>query len=366
MKIGIIHSSNKENEKRYPLHIEQILKFSDEELSKLIFEENYPGINQIDQLRPIIKMKREEVFSSCDLVVLPKPTEQDFCFFKNGQTVFGWLHCVQGREITQVGIDKALTYIAWESMYKWDNKSKLFHIFQRNNELAGYCAVMHALSLVGDTAGSYGKEKKIAVLGYGSSGKGTIHALKGLGCSDLTVYTRRKKSDISDAITNVKYLQYDIVSDMVLLDGKQANQVLPNYDIIVNCILQDTDNPITFLSNQDVLGLRKNLLIIDVSCDKGIGFEFAIPTSFENPLRKFNLITYYSVDHTPSYLWEAASYEISEAVFPFIKYMIVNGSYEGNEVLEKAKEIENGRIVNPKIIRYQKRNCHFPYENEVR
>lgn len=362
MKIGILGTSNKENEKRFPLHIDHISNFSDDEISKLYFEKSYPGLKDNKSIGNLNICDRSELFSLCDLVILPKPTEKDFPFLRDNQILFGWVHCVQGEEITQIGIDKKLTYIAWEAMYRWNNDVRLNHIFQRNNELAGYCAVTHALSLIGDTAGSYGKGKKIAVIGYGSSGKGTIHALKGQGCTDLTVFSRRKKSEISDAITNVKYMQYENFQGQVLLNGIPSNQELLKYDIIVNCILQDTDNPINFLVNSDIQRVENKKLVIDVSCDNGFGFEFARPTSFENPILKFGQIIYYSVDHTPSFLWEAASYEISEALFPYVKYILSKGKYKGNEVLEKAVEIEDGKILNQKILTYQDRESKYPYK----
>ena len=59
--------------------------------------------------------------------------------------------------ITQRALDKHLTVIAFEAMNHWTSEGTFgLHVFHVNNELAGYCSVLHALQLVGLT-GDYGR-----------------------------------------------------------------------------------------------------------------------------------------------------------------------------------------------------------------
>jgi len=139
------------------------------------------------------------------------------------------------------------------------------------------------------------------------------------------------------------------------LAGNDSNIELLDYDLILNCILQNPLNPITFLKEIDMVNLSRKKLIIDISCDRNMGFEFATPTSFENPLIITKNYIYYAVDHTPTYYWNAASYEISGSIFPYLKYILKNNSYKGNIVLEKAVDIENGIIINTAIKKFQNR-----------
>lgn len=50
-------------------------------------------------------------------------------------------------------------------------------------------------------------------------------------------------------------------------------------DLIVNGVFQETDNPIMFVTQEEESSLRPGCLIIDVSCDEGMGFHFARPTT---------------------------------------------------------------------------------------
>jgi hypothetical protein len=61
-------------------------------------------------------------------------------------------------------------------------------------------------------------------------------------------------------------------------------------------------------------------------------------------------------------LWRSASYEISSALLPFIE-TVMGGkeAWEKDPTIRKAIEIENGRILNPKIISFQNRTNEYPY-----
>ena len=67
-----------------------------------------------------------------------------------------------------------------------------------------------------------------------------------------------------------------------------------------------------FIKEQEIERLARGTLIVDVSCDLAMGFDFAKPTSFESPIfQVIDGVTYYGVDHSPSLLWNAATYEIA-------------------------------------------------------
>lgn len=365
MKIGIFHTSKKRNEKRYPIYWEHLRSLTANEISLLYFEEGYPGLENLPQFEQVNFLKRSQLFEICDLLIIPKPEKEDLDCIREGTILFGWPHAVQGKYITQVAIEKKLTLIAWEAMYSWSGCCKKEHIFARNNELAGYAGVNHFMELNGITPGTYGKEIKVAVIGYGSTARGAINSLIGLGAVDITVFSRRSKFQIADSIKNVKFRQYALCNKKVMIDGLHSGVVLCDFDLIINCVLQNPLEPMVFLTKADLEEHSRKMLIIDISCDRGMGFDFAVPTSFDSPIIEDKHYVYYSVDHTPTYYWNSASYEISGALFPFLKHIIDKGTYRGNIVLESAVEIERGLVVNPKILSFQKRDKEYPYTLDI-
>ena len=104
-------------------------------------------------------------------------------------------------------------------------------------------------------------------------------------------------------------------------------------------------------------------LIVDVSCDEGMGFEFARPTPFSDPTFVVGHdVHYYGVDHSPSYLWNSATWEISEALLPFLRPVLSGpGAWEADETVHRAVEIRDGVVVNPKILSFQRRDAAYPH-----
>ena len=95
---------------------------------------------------------------------------------------------------------------------------------------------------------------------------------------------------------------------------------LAEHDIVVNCVLQDTDAPLMFVTTGDLAAFAPGSLIVDVSCDEGMGFSWARPTIFAEPMFTVgNNVHYYAVDHSPSHLWNSATWEISEALLPHLR-----------------------------------------------
>lgn len=83
---------------------------------------------------------------------------------------------------------------------------------------------------------------------------------------------------------------------------RPLSNLIGESEIIINGTYQDTDNPIDFVTESEKDILKSESLIIDVSCDEGMGFYFTKPTTFKNPMLNIDNFYYYAVDHTPSYL----------------------------------------------------------------
>ena len=65
---------------------------------------------------------------------------------------------------------------------------------------------------------------------------------------------------------------------------------------------------------------------------------------------------YYAVDHSPSYLWNSATWEISEALLPHIGGASGRaGDVGGDPDDRRAIEIRDGVVLNPSILSFQHR-----------
>jgi alanine dehydrogenase len=73
-------------------------------------------------------------------------------------------------------------------------------------------------------------------------------------------------------------------------------------------------------------------------------------------------VSYYAVDHSPSHLWNSATWEISEALLPYLRPMLGGPkAWDGDQTLRRAIEIHDGVIQNPKILSFQHRSPQYPH-----
>ncbi len=370
LSLGVIANARKENEHRIPIHPAHFSQIPDDLAARITFERGYgipfgvPDDEIAQRFGPLAS--REELMRESEIVLLPKPLVEDLDEMRQGGILWGWPHCVQQQDITQRAIDSRLTLLAWEAMFTWRGGVQDMHLFYRNNEMAGYCGVIHALGLCG-MDGYYGPAKKAVVLSFGSVSRGAVYALRGRGIEEITVYTQRPAAAVHDQVLGCRYGQMAREGDQVVVFDEDGNtrpmiEVLAEADVIANGILQNTDTPLMFMLPGEERRLKRGALIVDVSCDLKMGFPFARPTSFEEPTFQVGQTTYYAVDHTPSYSWRSASWEISRVVVAYLK-KVMSGpeAWDKDETLRRALEIREGVIQNPKVLSFQKRSAEPPH-----
>jgi alanine dehydrogenase len=374
LRLGVIGSSSKENEHRLPLHPEHVTRIPAALRGHITLEHGYaerfryPDSDLADSVAGFAT--REEILAGSDIVVLPKPQHEDVAMMSPGQVLWGWPHCVQDPVMTQLAIDRRLTLIAFEAMNHWTVDGAVgLHVFHKNNELAGYCSVLQALELAGLT-GDYGRRLSAVVIGFGATARGAVTALNAHGVHDVAVLTNRGVAAVGSPIHRVLIRQFDHDPEPphrshVITDRGRVPLAayLAENDIVVNCTLQDTAAPLTYLDSADLPAFRRGSLIVDVSCDEGMGFEWARPTTFDDPM--FTVgdgVGYYAVDHSPSYLWSSATWENSEAILPFLP-VVMSGpaAWDADETISRAIEIRDGRVRNPAILSFQGRAAEHPY-----
>ncbi|MCB0684829.1 MAG: alanine dehydrogenase, partial [Saprospiraceae bacterium] len=83
---------------------------------------------------------------------------------------------------------------------------------------------------------------------------------------------------------------------------------------------------------------------------------------FADPMFRVGPALYYAVDHTPSYLWNSASWEISNSLLPYLP-IIMGGPkrWMKSETVKRAIEIREGVVQNPKILSFQEREEEYPH-----
>jgi N5-(carboxyethyl)ornithine synthase len=318
-KIGFLMST-KENEKRRAILPDQLSNIRNKDY--LYFEKGYGielGFSDEEYIEKGAHILDKNDIFRLDVLCDPKIGDANYLSkLKKNQIIFGYVHAVQNKDVTDLIVKNEVTAIAWEEM---NNRGR--HLFWRNNELAGEAAIMHAFTL-------YGKlpyDCKVAVIGRGNTSRGAYRILASLG-AEIVVYNRKTQKLLRDEVDK--------------------------YDVIVNCVLWDTSRTDHIIYRSDLAKMKKNSMIIDVSCDLNGAIETTKPTSIEDPVYTVDNVLHYAVDHTPSMIEETSTKVFGDVVAKYID-LIIEGTFKDNKTLSDAIIIENGVIMDQRINEFQNR-----------
>lgn len=309
--------SHKENENRRALIPEDIARLRHPE--QVYIEMGYGqvlGYTDEDYTSQGVRVASHEEVIAMEVVCDPKIGDADYLTSLKGQVVFGWLHAVQNRDIADALIDGGLTAYAWEDMSENGR-----HSFWRNNEIAGEAAVAHAYII----HGVFPYNTKVAVIGKGNAARGAVKMLSSMG-ADVRVYDRH-----SEAL---------------------LREELGEYDVVVNAVLWDTRRKDHIVSREDLGRMKRGAMIIDISCDRAGGVESSVPTTIAEPTYFVDGVRHYVVDHTPALFYKTTSRSLSEEVVKYLDLLIEGAE---NETLAAAKCVDNGSIVDTRIVEFQGR-----------
>jgi len=321
MKMGFL-ISHKNNEKRRALLPEDISVVKNKDA--LFFEEGYGlsiGIDDGEYISAGVNMRSREEILKCEILVDVKLGDADYLhLLDKGKILVGWAHAVQQVDFTSAVLNGDHTVIAWEEM---DEGGK--NLFYRNREVAGEAAVLHGFRYCGKMP----YDAKVCILGNGQTAKGCMRILHGLG-ADVDVFPRKHEHLFREKMTQ--------------------------YDVVVNCVMWDTNRTDRIIYKSDLPKFKKGTLILDVSCDPYLEIETSHPTTIDDPVYEVDGVIHYAVDNTPAMFSRTVTKIISVVYKNFIDE-IFSGKY--SELVRNAVVIENGHILYENIRLFRERRGLF-------
>ena len=152
---------------------------------------------------------REELIAECDVILLAKPDADDLAELRDGQVLWGWPHCVQDTGADAAG-DRPpadADRVRGDEPVGADGSFKL-HVFHKNNEMAGYCSVLHALRdhrvdrhLRAPVAGRGDRLRRHRPRRGDGAERHGIH--------DIDILTNRDVTEVASPIHSAQIVQFD-------------------------------------------------------------------------------------------------------------------------------------------------------------
>ena len=151
LSAGVVATSLKPDERRLAIHPAHVERIEPALRRRLFLERGYGerfGFSD-DQLEPLVGglRSRERAARGVRRGMLPKPLPTTSRRCARARWCGAGRTACRTREMTQLAIERGLTLIAFEAMNHWTEEGNFsVHVFHKNNELAGYCSVLHALA----------------------------------------------------------------------------------------------------------------------------------------------------------------------------------------------------------------------------
>ena len=301
----------------------------------------------------------KEIFNNCEFVAKVKEIEpSEYDLLQENQIIFTCIHPAAHKEEVDALINKKVTAFTAEDTHKYDSPN--CEAAGKVGAFMGLYGLMTCNNGCGKFASGLGGAPNInaIVLGCGSVGKAAINVLYSMG------------AHISVGATNVQHLKdisnfyHDKISTFVS-DRNTLSKMLPNTDLVVNCVRWPKDNKEFLITRKMVASMPNGSVISDISCDYGV-IETYKPTTHKKPFYVDEGVVHYCVSNMPSLISNSASVSYAATVLPHFLSIMENGikkaceinpylrrsltTFQGYLTHEETSKIQNRPWVKPEVI----------------
>ncbi len=290
----------------------------------------------------------KEVFIKSETIVKVKePLECEYELFKEGQTLFTYLHLAPNPPLTKALIDRKITGIAYETV-QLPNKS--LPLLAPMSEVAGRMSVQVGATLLQKYYGGSGVllggvsgvlPAEVVIIGGGTVGLNAAKMAVGLGARVTVIDINTARLAYLDDIFQGR------ISTLVYSDYAVA-EMAKKADLLIGAVLVAGAKAPKTVSAETVKNMKKGSVIVDVAIDQGGSVETIDRiTTHDNPcFEKFGVI-HYSVANMPGAVPRTSTYALTGVTLPYLIQIAEKGAKKAmleNEALKLGLNTYNGSV----------------------
>lgn len=263
--------------------------------------------------------EKKEIFDKADVIVKVKePLESEYGLFREGQTLYTYLHLAPNKTLTNALLEKKVTGIAYETV---ELAGGGLPLLAPMSEIAGRMSVQVGANLLQKPNGGLGVllggvagvlPAKVMIVGGGTVGLSAAKMAAGLG-ADVTVL------DIS--LPRLRYLD-DIFGGRLktlVCNSYNVAQTVKEADLLIGAVLVPGKTAPMIVTADMVRSMKKGSVIVDVAIDQGGSIETADhPTTHSNPTYERFGVIHYSVANMPGAVPRTSTLALESATLPYL------------------------------------------------
>lgn len=234
-----------------------------------------------------------------DLVVkvkAPLPAEQDY--FREGLSLFAFLHLAADRELTRALVERGVSAVACETIQLEDGSLPLLRPM---SEVAGRMAVQVGASCLEKERGGKGvllggvpgaRRGRVVVLGGGVVGRNAATIAVGMG-AQVTVLDVRAET--------MSYLEdvFGGAIETLYSNAENIELAIRGADLVIGAVLVPGARAPQLVTEELIAQMEPGSVVVDVAVDQGGCIATCRPTTHEEPTYVVHGVVHYCVANMP-------------------------------------------------------------------
>ena len=293
----------------------------------------------------------DELWARADMVLKVKePVASEYRHFRDGLTLFTYLHLAAEPALTEALLSSGVTAIAYETV----QAGRLLPLLAPMSEVAGRLAVQVGASSLMAPAGGKGvllggvpgvRPANVTVLGAGVAGTNAAAMAIGLG-ANVTIL------DINVGRLRELDAQYGGRLKTVASNSYEIERSVVESDLVIGSVLIPGAKAPKLVSNDLVARMKPGSVLVDIAVDQGGCFEDTRPTTHESPTFTVHNCVFYCVANMPGAVPNTSTYALTNVTLPYAVALAnrgVRSALEMDPSLAAGLNVAAGRVANKSV-----------------
>ena len=267
-----------------------------------------------------------DVWRLAEMVVKVKePVATEYRHFRDGLTLFTYLHLALLTELTDALLDKKVTGIAYETVR---DRTGALPLLTPMSEVAGRMSVQVGATYLEKERGGRGvllggvpgvAPANVCIIGGGIVGTNAAKIALGMGA---------KVTLLDNNLNRLRELD-DIFSGRVFTVASNSYNVersVMEADLVIGGVLIPGAAAPKIVTRAMVSKMKPGAVIVDVAIDQGGCIETARPTTHSEPSFEVDGVVHYCVTNMPAAVPNTSTLALTNATFPYVNKLAKLGA----------------------------------------
>lgn len=280
-----------------------------------------------------------------------EPVESEYRQFRDGLTLFTYLHLAAEPELTRELVTSGVTAIAYETVQL---ASGALPLLAPMSEVAGRLAPIVGANVMMRPHGGPGllvpgvpgtRAAHIVVLGGGVAGTNAVSVSVGLGAQVTVLDTNIQRLRELDA-------HYAGRVRTIASNSFEIERAVLDADMVIGSVLVPGAKAPKLVTNALVERMRPGSVLVDIAIDQGGCFEDSHATTHADPTFTVHGSLFYCVANMPGAVANTSTYALTNATLPYVR-AIANAGWKdalrSDSALARGLNVHAGHVVNAAV-----------------